>query len=63
MSERADPIAIDFGGNRTLEQVNRHDNAPFVFLLVDDNAFESDEGPLLDTDTLAFTDVGPRPRI
>jgi len=58
--DRADPIAIDFSGNGALEEGNGDDNAPFVFFLFDDDAFESDEWALFDTDTLALGEVGPR---
>jgi hypothetical protein len=57
--DAADPVAFDFGCDRTLEQSYRHDNAPAVFYF-DYNAFESGKRTVFNADAVALAEVGPR---
>jgi hypothetical protein len=54
------PFAIYLDGNRTLQQSNGDNKAAFVFLVPDDNTFNSGEGPSINTDPLALVEIRPR---
>ena len=54
----ADAVAVDFGGDRTLEQRQRQDQAQVRFYF-NNYSFQTRQGPSLDGNTLADLDEGP----
>jgi hypothetical protein len=56
----ADAIAVDLGGDGTLEQIEGDDDAKRAFFGADDETLDAGEGAAVDADALAGTEVRPR---
>jgi len=56
----ADAIAVDLGGDGTLEQIEGDDDAKGAFFGADDETLDAGEGAAVDADALAGTEVRPR---